>query len=156
MPGRSASWVGTESGGRYRVALATLTALPAERVQLRRAIRDTGLPAWKVGYLAGLSSTVLSHICTGRRDVSTEEATLLYPALKRAGIARLGPTGEKRTFHSFRHTFAKRALESGRPIFWLSRHLGHSSADVTTECYGHWEPAERKREAELMAGVFGV
>jgi integrase len=28
----------------------------------------------------------------------------LYPALERGGIARIGPTGERRTFHSFRHT----------------------------------------------------
>jgi integrase len=38
----------------------------------------------------------------------------------------------------------------------LSRQLGHSSANVTTEGYGHWEASERKREAELMAGVFGL
>jgi hypothetical protein len=31
----------------------------------------------------------------------------LYPAMERAGIPRVGPTGEKRTFHSFRHTFAR-------------------------------------------------
>jgi integrase len=48
----------------------------------------------------------------------------LYPAMVRANVPRVGPTGEKRTFHSFRHTFAKRALESGRRITWLSRHLG--------------------------------
>jgi integrase len=30
--------------------------------------------------------------------------------MKRAGIPRVGPTGEKRTFHSFRHTHAKVAL----------------------------------------------
>lgn len=80
----------------------------------------------------------------------------LYPAMKKAKVARVGPTGEKRTFHSFRHTFAKRALESGRQITWLSRHLGHSSLKVTTDIYGHWERAERKREAQLMEGVFGV
>lgn len=57
---------------------------------------------------------------------------------------------------SFRHTFAKRALENGRQITWLSRHLGHSSLKVTTDVYGHWERGERKKEAELMAGVFGV
>jgi integrase len=39
---------------------------------------------------------------------------------------------------------------------WLSRHLGHSSLKVTTDTYGHWEAAERKREARQMAGVFGV
>jgi integrase len=80
----------------------------------------------------------------------------LYPAMKRAGIERVGPTGEKRTFHSFRHTYAKRALENGRRITWLSRHLGHSSLKVTTDIYGHFERAERKKEAGLMAGVFGV
>jgi integrase len=80
----------------------------------------------------------------------------LYPAMEQAGVPRVGPTGEKRTFHSLRHTFAKRALENGRQITWLSRHLGHSSLSVTTEVYGHWERAERKREAELMEGVFGV
>lgn len=80
----------------------------------------------------------------------------LYPAMAAAGIPREGPTGEKRTFHSFRHTFAKRALETNRPIFWLSKHLGHSSLSVTTEVYGHWGRKEQKQEAQEMAGVFGV
>ena len=79
-----------------------------------------------------------------------------YEAMERAGVPREGPTGERRTIHSLRHTYAKRALESGRAIFWLSRQLGHSSVNVTTERYGHWEASERKREAELMAGVFGL
>jgi integrase len=80
----------------------------------------------------------------------------LYPAMKRASVPRVGPTGEKRTFHSLRHTYAKLALENGRRITWLSRHLGHSSLKVTTDIYGHFERAERKAEAERMAGVFGV
>jgi integrase len=80
----------------------------------------------------------------------------LYPAMERAGVPRVGPTGEKRTFHSLRHTFARIAIENSRPIFWLSKHLGHSSLDVTSNVYGHFEKATRKREAEAMAGVFGV
>jgi integrase len=80
----------------------------------------------------------------------------LYPAMVTAEVPRVGPTGERRTFHSFRHTFAKRALENGRRITWLSRHLGHSTLKVTTDVYGHFERAERWREAELMEGVFGV
>jgi integrase len=80
----------------------------------------------------------------------------LYPAMERAGIARVGPTGEKRTFHSLRHTFARLAIENGRPIYWLSKHLGHSSLDVTDRVYGHMEAATRQREAREMAGVFGV
>jgi integrase len=80
----------------------------------------------------------------------------LYPAMEAAGIDRVGPTGEKRTFHSLRHTFARIAIEHNRPIFWLSKHLGHSSLDVTSNVYGHFEKATRRREAEAMAGVFGV
>jgi integrase len=80
----------------------------------------------------------------------------LYPAMAAAGIPRLGPTQEKRTFHSFRHTFAKRALESGAQVTWLSRHLGHSSLKVTTDIYGHWERAERKLQAAKMEGAFPV
>jgi integrase len=80
----------------------------------------------------------------------------LYPAMSAAKIPRVGPTLEKRTFHSFRHTFAKRALESGAQITWLSRHLGHSSLKVTTDIYGHWERAERKLQAAKMEGAFPV
>jgi integrase len=80
----------------------------------------------------------------------------LYPAMAAAEIRRVGPTQEKRTFHSFRHTFAKRALESGAQITWLSRHLGHSSLKVTTDIYGHWERAERKLQAARMEGAFPV
>jgi integrase len=80
----------------------------------------------------------------------------LYPAMRRAGIPRVGPTGEKRTFHSFRHTHAKVALETGRQLIWLSRRLGHSSLKVTSDVYGHFGARERKAEAELMEGVFGV
>jgi integrase len=80
----------------------------------------------------------------------------LYPAMVSAGIRRVGPTQERRTFHSFRHTFAKRALERGAQITWLSRHLGHSSLKVTTDIYGHWERAERKLQAAKMEGAFLV
>ena len=80
----------------------------------------------------------------------------LYPAMARGSIPRVGPTQEKRTFHSLRHTFAKRALERGAQITWLSRHLGHSSLKVTTDIYGHWERAERKLQAAKMEGAFPV
>jgi integrase len=80
----------------------------------------------------------------------------LYPAMASAEVRRVGPTQEKRTFHSFRHTFAKRALESGAQITWLSRHLGHSSLKVTMDIYGHWDRAERKLQAAKMEDAFPV
>jgi integrase len=80
----------------------------------------------------------------------------LYPAMQRAGVPRVGPTGEKRTFHSFRHTFARVALEHGAELTWLSRHLGHSSTAVTDRVCGHWSRAARKRAMERLAGAFAV
>jgi len=80
----------------------------------------------------------------------------LYPSMVKAGIDRVGPTGEKRTFHSLRHTYARVAIEQNRPIFWLSKHLGHSSLEVTSGVYGHFKKSTRQREAQAMAGVFGV
>jgi integrase len=61
-----------------------------------------------------------------------------------------------RQYRQLRHTFARIAIEHNRPIFWLSKHLGHSSLEVTSGVYGHFEKATRRREAEAMAGVFGV
>jgi integrase len=88
--------------------------------------------------------------------VDTTIRRVLYDAMEDAGVERLGPTGTKRTWHSLRHSFAKRALESGAQVTWLQRHLGHSSLEVTNGRYGHWERAERRRQAEIMEGVFGV
>ncbi len=80
----------------------------------------------------------------------------LYPAMERAGVPRVGPTGEERTFHSFRHSFARIALEHGAELTWLSRHLGHSSTAVTDKVYGHWSRAARKRAMERLADAFTV
>lgn len=80
----------------------------------------------------------------------------LYPAMKAAGIPRVGPTGEKRTFHSFRHTFAKVALENGRPLAWVSKHLGHSSIAITDRVYSHFGREAQKREIEQLEGAFSV
>ncbi len=80
----------------------------------------------------------------------------LYPAMTRAGIPRVGPTGEKRTWHSFRHSFARVALENGRQITWLSRHLGHSSLAVTEGVYGHWSQEAARAEVHELEGAFNV
>ena len=55
--------------------------LPQPRLELRNAILASGLPAWKVGHLAELTPTVLSHICTGRRDPRPAEAARIAQVL---------------------------------------------------------------------------
>jgi integrase len=81
---------------------------------------------------------------------------VLYPAMERAGVPRVGPTGEKRTFHSLRHTYAKVSLENSVQMTSLSRQLGHSSVAVTQGTYTHFERSARKAEAAKLVGAFAV
>lgn len=91
---------------------------------------------------------------SGYLSTSAPTKQMLYPAMTRAGIPREGPTGEKRTFHSFRHSFARIALENGRSLEWLSRHLGHSSITVTYNIYGHFSKEASRREIEELEEAF--
>jgi integrase len=83
----------------------------------------------------------------------------LYPAMERAGIPRKGTfrgaaPDERRVFHSFRHTFAKLAIENGTQLTSLQEQMGHSSLAVTVGIYGHFEGEARKREMAKLAGAF--
>ena len=81
---------------------------------------------------------------------------VLYPALERAGIPRIGERGRKRDFHSFRHTFARIALEGGGEITWVSQQLGHSNITLTVNTYGHWARSAQKAQAERLADAFDL
>lgn len=93
----------------------------------------------------------------GGGHLANEEARdLLYAAMKRAGIERIGERGGKRDVHSFRHTFARIALEHGAELTWVQKQLGHSSITLTRDTYGHWSRRAEKVAAERLAGAFAV
>jgi integrase len=81
---------------------------------------------------------------------------VLYKALDRAGIPRIGERGRKRDFHSFRHTFARISLEHGAPITWVQKQLGHSSITLTVDTYGSWSRQAEKSEAAKLEGAFPI
>jgi hypothetical protein len=80
-----------------------------------------------------------------RRDVFT-------PAAKRAGLAGLVP-------HELRHTAASLAIASGADVKVVQRMLGHKSATMTLDLYGHLfedrldEVADALDRAARAAGV---
>jgi integrase len=112
-------------------------------------------------YLAGTSQVRDEHLVFPRFGLggylrSHAVGQALYSAMERAGIPRVGPTGEKRTFHSLRHTYARICLEHGCLETWLQRQLGHSSLAVTTGIYGHWSRSARRLQAAKLEGAFVV
>jgi integrase len=81
---------------------------------------------------------------------------VLYAAMHGAGVPRIGERGGRRTFHSFRNTFARIALESGAQLTWVQAQLGHSSITLTRDVYGAWSRRAEKVEAQRLDGAFTV
>src|SRR5262245_36741174 len=75
---------------------------------------------------------------------------VLYPTMQIAGIPRVGEGGRARTFHSFRASFARVALENGSEITWVQRALGHASIVLTVDLYGGWARSAQKAQAERL------
>jgi len=133
--------VDTTKGGKPRV----IDLVPAARTILEQWLHVRGIDEGRL-----FEREVGGHL-------SNDEARdLLYAAMKRAGIPRIGESGGKRDWHSFRHTFARIALENGALIQWVQGQLGHSSTRLTTDLYGRWSRAAQKREAARLKGAFAV
>ena len=56
--------------------------------------------------------------------------------------------------HTFRHTFATRAIEAGMPPQVLKTILGHSSLAMTMDLYSHVMPDIKAEEMEKIANAF--
>ena len=53
--------------------------------------------------------------------------------LDKAELHRRGP-------HQMRHTFASQLIQTGAPITYVSRQLGHRDSAITLRVYAHWLP----------------
>lgn len=74
---------------------------------------------------------------------------VLEPALKRAGIRKVG-------FHALRHSYVSMLVNAGENIKFISKQVGHSSAQITWDIYSHLFP-ETEKEAvnRLQYRLFG-
>ena len=104
------------------------------------AKRMIPLPDFVVGVMAAFESLPDYYILTGSGKHFAEPRTMhnrFKTYINQSGI-------EDANFHSLRHTFATRCVESGFDIKSLSEILGHSSVKITLDKYVH-SSLEQKR-----------
>lgn len=83
----------------------------------------------------------------GERVNKSYIARVLNRARIAAGVAKDGESGLPRSFHSFRSTFDRRALEQGLHPEFVRAQLGHASLELTLNHYGRWSDAALQAEA---------
>jgi integrase len=92
-----------------------------------------------------------------------EKAKLTYQIVLdnfRQAIADLGSNDgitdrrQKLVFHSLRHTFASWLVQMGKPLYTVSRFMGHSSIKMT-ERYAHLAPETQRAAAMELEGILG-
>lgn len=107
--------------------------------------REIPLPRVLCKYLKSRRGAPNTYILTGT-DKPCEPHTL-YVRYERF-LRRNGFEGY--TFHSLRHTFATRGIESGFDVKSLSEILGHSDITTTLRCYVHPSVEQKRRQMEAM------
>jgi integrase len=80
--------------------------------------------------------------------------SVLYPALERAGIPRVGERGRERDFHSFRHTFARIALEHGAEITWVKSSSATRASSSRSTCTAPGRARRRRRRPRSSRRCF--
>ncbi len=124
-----------ESGGTH------IVFLPPKSKSSERLIP---LPDFLIEYLSSFRSSDEYFILSGN-EKCIEPRTMQYrfkAILKRAGLPSVN-------FHILRHTFATNCLNLGFDIKTLSEILGHSSVQITMNCYIH-SSLERKRQCMML------
>ena len=79
----------------------------------------------------------------GPIDLNNFRRRVWAPAVKRAGLDGL-------RIHDLRHTCASLAISTGASVKVIQRMLGHASAAMTLDRYGHLMPSESESVAERL------
>ena len=93
-----------------------------------------------------------AYFLSGREDRYIEPRTMQNKfkcALRMCGI-------EDANFHSLRHTFATRCIETGVDVKCLSEILGHASVNITLNRYVHPSMELKAKNLNRLSGLFAV
>ena len=76
-------------------------------------------------------------------DVGNLRKRVFYKCQEKAGLRRV-------RLHDMRHTYATVRISKGDNIADVSKQLGHSSVQITTDVYYHWMPGKNKAEVDEL------
>ena len=68
---------------------------------------------------------------------------VFYGLLTKAKLRRV-------RFHDLRHTFASLLLQNGESPVYVKEQMGHSSIQITVDCYGHLIPGGNKQAVDRL------
>lgn len=101
--------------------------------------------------LSGIKNTSDEFVLKGSSYPYTDPRTLQYAfhkSLRACGLRDIN-------FHTLRHTFATRCIESGMDIKSLSEILGHSNVSITLNTYVHSSVNLKRKQMEAMISFCG-
>jgi len=126
------------------------TAVVIGSAKSGRSERRIPLPSRILELFEEHQNTSTGKYVFDHRGRPLEPRTLQYRfkvLLKKAGLADIN-------FHALRHTFATRCLELRFDIKTLSEVLGHASAKMTLDRYGHSQMDHKRQVMDTLDGLF--
>jgi integrase len=125
-----------KSGESRRVAMSRELAQTLKDVLLERQIdagaTGTDIPLW-----------IFPSETGGLLHPHNIRDRVLYGLLTKAKLRRV-------RFHDLRHTFASLLLQNGESPVYVKEQMGHSSIQVTVDCYGHLIPGGNKQAVDRL------
>lgn len=134
----------------YKPDTAAKTVLVTQDAKSRCSVRTIPLPACILKMLRKLREKSAGEYVFTCKGHPLEPRILQYRfkvLLKRAGLADIN-------FHGLRHTFATRCMELHFDIKTLSEILGHASAKMTLDRYGHSRMAHKRAAMKTLDQLF--
>lgn len=127
---------------RVREGSAVKTAAALRSIRLTKSLARE-LRVWRAAAPKGDLDLVFPNAEGGYEDSHNLLKRCFRPALRRAGLRAI-------RFHDLRHTSASLLLAAGVNIKEVQAQLGHASAQVTLDVYGHLMPGGSSAAADAF------
>ena len=125
-----------KSGESRRVDMSLELTRVLKDLQLERQINagasGTDVPPW-----------VFCNESGGLLHPNNLRDRIFYGLLKKAGLRQV-------RFHDLRHSYASLLLQQGESPVYVKEQLGHSSIQITVDCYGHLIPGGNKQAVDRL------